>query len=350
MHELTKNQDVGVWLPFAEALERLRGGDSGRDVLKACLLARNGDQSQLFALARERREERFPRRCVEVRSVVELSNICCQHCTYCSIGGDDCPPYTLGEDELTKLADHVYQNGRRVLFLQSGENPSQEFVDLVARSVEQILGRHPDLVIVLCLGKLAPEQYQQLWDAGAKRYILKFETSNPELFARMKPRDSLDKRLACMEDLLRIGYQVGSGNIVGLPGQTLEDLLDDMELLGRYDLAMNSASVFIPGETTPLRDEPPGDVDLTLNSMALMRILHPGRLIPTTSSLDRYREDGQWLGLMAGANTVTIHDGTPEEYKEFFPIYSARRYAPQWDHFADIVKRAGLSMSMEALL
>ena len=105
---------------------------------------------------------------------------------------------------------------------------------------------------------------------------------------------------------------------------------------------MNSTTIFVPAENTEYANEPAGDPVLTLNMMALLRIMNPHRLMPTTSSLQKMMKDGQYLGLMAGANTVTIHDGTPEEFHKFFPIYSAKRVRPQLDHFKEIVERAGL--------
>ena len=183
-----------------------------------------------------------------------------------------------------------------MLLLQSGENCSKDFIDHLTECVEELHRRHPDLVLVLCCGNLTEAQYRQLYNAGARRYVLKFETSNPTLYRQVKPRDTLQRRLECLETLLAVGYQVGTGNIVGLPGQTLGDLLDDLELVGRYPLAMQSATVFIPGESSDYKNEPPGDVDTTLNLMALMRIRYPDRLMPTTSSLEKLRDDGQYWG------------------------------------------------------
>ena len=106
---------------------------------------------------------------------------------------------------------------------------------------------------------------------------------------------------------------------------------------------MNSTTIFVPAENSDFADEPAGDGNMTLNMMAIMRIMNPNRLMPTTSSLEKMIPDGQYLGLMAGANTVTIHDGTPEELQEHFPIYSTHRVRPQIDHFRDILNRAGMT-------
>ena len=173
-------------------------------------------------------------------------------------------------------------------------------------------------------------------------YILKFETSNSELFGFCKPNDSLENRLECIHTLSRIGYRVGSGNIVGLPGQTLDDLVSDLKLVHELPLSMNSATIFIPAENSDFAHELAGDPIHTLNMMALMRIMNPDRLMPTTSSLEKMIPDGQYLGLLAGANTITIHDGTPEELQQYFPIYSSKRIRPQLEHFRAILEKAQL--------
>ena len=180
--------------------------------------------------------------------------------------------------------------------------------------------------------------------------MIKFETSNPELYRRWKPSDTLPERLACIEDLIQLGYKVGTGNMVGLPGQTLEDLVEDILLVHCFRSSMMSATVFIPNESCAYSEEPMGDVDVAFNLMALMRIMNPDRLMPTTSCLEKARKDGQWTGLMAGANTVTIHDGTPESFKQLFPIYSTDRCTPGEAHMASIVERAGLRLGKNPLI
>jgi biotin synthase len=330
-----------------EALARREGSD---EVLRRALLLEGAEQQELFSLARARRQEHFPRNEVEVRSVIEISNVCAQQCEYCGMGKPGTQKYVLPLDEFMEVASHLYAGGRRVLLIQAGENRAQNFVDHVTRCVERALGKFPDLEFILCIGNLSYDQYKQLYDAGGRRYILKYETSNPELYARLKPHDSFEERVQCLKDLLSIGFKVGSGNIVGLPGQTLDDLVADIQFAGKFALSMVSCSVFIPGEDSNLREAPTGDPELALNTLALMRILYADRLIPTTSPFEKVKKDGQYCGLMAGANTVTIHDGTPEEFKKLFPIYSGRRFTPNTKHIHDIVARAGLAFAKGTLI
>ncbi len=326
-----------------ELLASLEANDFSDEVLRAALALEGEEQQALFALARARRHERFPDDQVQVRSVIEISNVCRQKCLYCAIGRTSQERnFTLDAKTMAGLMDHLYDTGRRTVLLQSGENLDERFVADVVTAVADVKRRRADLRLILCMGDLSEADYQRLYDAGATDYILKFEASRDSLFSACKPRDSLSNRLSCIRALHKIGYRVGSGNIVGLPGQTMDDLVADLKLAHELPLAMNSTTIFVPAENTEYANEPPGDPVLTLNMMALLRIMNPHRLMPTTSSLQKMMKDGQYLGLMAGANTVTIHDGTPEEFHKFFPIYSAKRVRPQLDHFKAIVERAGL--------
>lgn len=318
-------------------------GEFGKDTASRVLLSKGEEQKQLFQLAQKKRDEYFPSKKVEVRRVIELSNICQQDCNFCNINSySKKKKYLIGFDTFLHQAEYVYNKSTKVLLLQSGENRSQSYVDFVSKCIASAKEKYNDLTIILCLGNLNYEKYKQLRESGADRYILKFETSNPVLYKQIKPGDSLNERLECINMLGELGYEVGSGNIIGLPNQTIEDIVNDLFFIEKLKLKMISTSVFIPGEESNYRSEQSGDLDITLNYMALMRIKYPRMLIPSTSSLEKARAGGQYLGLTAGANTVTIHDGTPVECKEFFPIYSVRRFTPAEDYVKEIVARANL--------
>ena len=333
-----------------EIIKSLEQGIFVREILAHALLFKSEEQKALFKLSREKRDLAFPDKSVEVRSVLEISNICKQGCNYCSMGEKmSFQKYTIEESSLLSLMEYLYQKGRRVLLLQSGENNDQKYIDMISRCIEKIKENHRDFIFILCLGNLSREQYFQLRRAGADRYVLKFESSNPVIYNNAKPNDTFANRMRCIEYVLEAGYILGSGNIVGLPGQTISDIADDLLFIHKYNLGMNSSTVFIPAECSVYKNEPYGDVDTTLNTMALMRIMNPQRLMPTTSSLEKARKGSQLSGLEAGANTVTIHDGTPEEYRSFFPIYSVNRLAPKSKHFETIVEKAYMKLSKNAL-
>lgn len=329
--------------------ESVRNGFEKEDTIRKALAFRGEDQEGLFRLARETRREFFPHNEVEVRSVIEISNICKQKCRFCGMNVySKRERYVIRDRDLLEISEDIYSRGRRVLLLQSGENSSREYIDFICTCLEALKRKFSDLAIILCLGELSFAQYRQLKEAGADRYILKFETSNPVLYEKIKPGDSLQARIECIRMLIELGFGVGSGNIIGLPGQTMQDIVNDLLFLSGFDLVMTSTTVFIPGEDSDYRDEPMGDADTALNFMALMRILYPKMLIPSTSSLEKARKGGQYLGLEAGANAVTVHDGTPAEMKRLFPIYSVNRFTPNEKYMRDIVSRARLKFPESA--
>lgn len=330
-----------------ELLAELEKGKFTGKNLAAALLLRGAAQRELFGLARRARARAFPSGGVEVRSVIEVSNVCRQRCLFCNINRlPSARKYLLDRAELLRIARHLYRKKRRALLLQSGENGSVAYVRLVAGCVKEIKKEFPGLTVILSMGSLSLPQYKLLRRAGADRYILKFETSNSALYGKIKPGDSLSDRLRRIKCLTDLGFETGSGNMIGLPGQKLKDIVNDLLLAGKLKLAMASSSVFVPGEGSAYSGRPMGDLDLTLNYMALLRIMRPGLLIPTTSALEKAGRDGQFRGLLAGANTVTVHDGTPPGAKKHFPIYSLERFTPDEKHIRAIVKRAKLRFSL----
>jgi len=327
------------------SLQKLSESVLDRNIVKAGLLSRGSAQEQLFELARAKRSSLFLSEEAEVRSVIEISNICRKKCNFCNINSASQEErYIIEYQKFMEILGAIHSKGRRVFLLQSGENGSQNYIDFLCKCIDGAKKTLKGITIILCLGNLDRGQYKQLKDAGADRYILKFETSNRLLYKEIKPDDSLEERLRCLEELIELGFEVGTGNIVGLPNQTTEDIIDDLFFISRFKLTMASCTTFIPGERSHYRNMHMGDVNITLNFMALLRIMYPWLLIPTTSSLEKALPDGQYLGLMAGANAVTIHDGTPLEIKKFYPIYSVSRFVPDEKHIEEIVSRAGLKL------
>jgi biotin synthase len=324
-------------------LYRLNQGQWDDFDLSLALQFRGSEQQALFAIARQVRDQSFPDRPAELRSVIEISNICKQRCNFCNIGAPDTAKYVIQPQDLLRLVEYLYhERGRRVFLLQSGENNSRGFVNLVAASCRLIGRALPDVTLVLCVGNLTREQFGALRDTGVERYVLKIEASNPRLYRLSKPHDDWDDRKRCLDDLLELDFKVGSGIIVGLPMQQHDDLLLDLKFMHGLPLAMVSATVFVPGAGTVYERESPGDVHTTLNFMALLRIMHPAALMPTTSSLEKLLPEGQFWGLMAGANSLTVHDGTPERLQSLFPIYDNKRFRPQDDQLLAIASKAGL--------
>ena len=298
------------------------------------------NQKLLFETARIVRSESKFRNFVELRSVIELSNICSQKCNYCSISKDDKPFFTLSKEVIIAKIIDLAKKGRKTFLLQSGENKNKNFINDVAISIKEALKTYPDLRFVLCFGNLSKDDFLRLKEAGAKRYILKFETSNPQHHKFCRPTDTIENRLKYINMLLELGYEVGSGNIVGLPEQTFDNLYDDLTLINELDLSMVSATRFISNPFSNFAKYPNGDIDLTLNFLAILRILKPNSLIPSTTSLSLDKQKGQYNGLMAGCNTITIHDGTPREFEEKYSIYSNKRFLPDENYCKDVIRQA----------
>ena len=313
-----------------------------KDGIFKILQFKGGDQQQLFEVAREVRQKgRFGNN-VELRSVIELSNICAQRCKYCSIAKDKESIYTMDKETILKRIMQLADLGRRTFLLQSGENSNQKFVEDIAYCCKKATEMYPDIKLILCMGNLSKDQYQLLKDSGATRYILKFETSNSEHHKFCRPADTIENRLEHIKTLIDMGYQVGSGNIVGLPEQTLEHLYEDLTLIKNLDLAMVSATRFVSNPSSVFGNYPSGDIDLTLNFLSILRILKPDSLIPSTTSLSINKDNGQLNGLLAGCNTVTIHDGTPREFEQNYSIYSQDRFSPGEEFCRSIVEKCGM--------
>lgn len=313
-----------------------------REKIKEILLFKGEEQQLLFETARDIRNSGSLSNFAELRSVIEISNICSQRCRYCSMGKNGRGIYTLSKDVILNRIKTLADIGRRTFLLQSGENKNQHFIDDISECCEAATKLYPDIKIILCLGNLSLNQYKQLKNAGASRYILKFETSDSNHHKFVRPSDTFENRLKCIQNLIDVGFLTGSGNIVGLPEQKLDNLVDDLVLIDGLKLAMVSATKFIPNEFSEFKDYPMGDINLTLNFLAILRILKPNCLIPSTTSLSDNNDNGQLNGLLAGCNTVTIHDGTPKEFEKSYSIYSEKRFSPAEEFCRQIVEKANM--------
>jgi biotin synthase len=312
-----------------------------REDLRHMLLARGEAQQDLFARARQARHLAGADE-VKLRGVIELTNYCQKTCDYCAIraGNKDIERYRMTEDVIMALAENVRAAGIGTVFLQGGQDPkTDKMISAVIPRIRRELGCE----VLLCLGEKPRHVYEEWAELGATSYILKFESSSPELYYQVV-RTSLPKRIDCIRWIKATGMEIGTGNIVGLPGQTIEHLIDDILLAEELQPDFVSSSPFIPNEGTPLETIDEGDVDATLNTMAIYRILFPHALVPTVSALEKLRGGGQAAGLQAGANVITINF-TPKDYREHYAIYSAKnRFIVSDGHAHKIIEEAGLKV------
>ncbi len=270
---------------------------------------------------------------VHLRGLVEISNHCVRRCAYCGISArrTDLKRYRMSRDEVLDCAREARRLGYGTVVLQAGEDPrlTGQWVAELVRSIKDQQG----LAVTLSLGERPAEELSLWRSAGADRYLLRFETSNEELYARLHAGEDrgLADRLAVLRELRRLGYEVGSGVMVGIPGQTYDDLARDVRMFEELELDMIGLGPFIPHEATPLAAEPPAPHDQAANTelmarkmIALARIARPASNIPATTAIATINTaDGREMALECGANVV-MPNLTPPEYRPMYEIYPAK--------------------------
>jgi biotin synthase len=306
------------------------------------LLQASGElQQQLFQQARAMRKEKIGDKVV-LRGVIEISNYCQKNCDYCAMRAinPNLERYRLNTEQILAIAAEVKRANIPILFLQSGQD---RYCDSILEEVIPLVKKQFNLKILLCLGERPREVYEKFAQLGADSYILKFETSNSHIYHEIA-HTPLERRLQCIQWLQESGYQLGTGNIVGLPQQTIDTLAEDILLALKIQPNFVSSSPFIPNQDTPLEPLAYGDLNLTLNTMAIYRLMLPSCLIPSVSALEKIHPGGQLMGLNAGANVLTINF-TPPQWRQKYAIYSKQRFVVSFDHALRIIEQAGLEVS-----
>jgi biotin synthase len=303
-------------------------------------------QEALFRQADQVRREQVGSD-VQLRGVVHFSNYCRCNDLYCGLfrDNDQCKRFRMTEDEIVNTALAVAEAGLHTVVLQSGEDPFFTR-PMLCSVIERILDK-ADVAVTLSLGLRSREDLTAFRDAGAERYLMKHETMNPTLYARMRSGLKLDDRLRLIDLLRGLGFQVGVGNIVGLPGQTLEDLSEDILFFQAFQPDMINIGPFIPHAQTPLKDNPAGDIELMLRVFALTRIVTDNTHMAaanTVATLDP--ENGQYRALTQGGANVIMPNCNPflksrEDKVEYeFQITTRKRYVSV-DEARRVVGRAG---------
>lgn len=256
---------------------------------------------------------------VHLRGIIEFSNYCEKNCFYCGLRRDNkkLTRYRMLPDEILETARQVVANGVKTIVLQSGEE--RRDIKEICNIVEKIK-RELDCAVTLSLGEKTVDEYRALKNSGADRYLLKFETSNEKLFKKLKPDSSYMARLKCLDILEQLSFQTGAGNIVGLPEQTIKILEEDILLLKQLNPAMISITPFLPHPDTPLGKCRPGDLNLTLKTLALARITVPTSHMPATTAIRTLHKQGAEKALLCGANVI-MPNFTPLQYKNLYLIY-----------------------------
>ena len=288
--------------------------------LKELLDSKESDQS-LFAAADRKRREIYGDE-VYLRGLIEFTNHCRNNCYYCGIrcGNKSAERYRLGKVDILACCDEGYRLGFRTFVLQGGEDPF--FTDdKICDIVYAIRSRFPDCAITLSVGEKSKESYKSFFDAGANRYLLRHETASEEHYRRLHPENmSLANRKRCLFDLKEIGYQVGSGFMVGSPYQTTDNLIEDLRFLQSLKPDMIGIGPYITHEQTPFSSFTNGGVELTLRLISVLRLMFPYALIPSTTALGTLHPQGRELGLKAGANVV-MPNLSPVEVRKLYSLY-----------------------------
>lgn len=243
---------------------------------------------------------------VYIRGLIEFTNYCRNNCYYCGIrsGNTHVHRYQLTKEEILSCCETGYELGFRTFVLQGGEDPYYTTARL-SDVVHTIRTTYPDCAITLSTGEATKEEYQQLFDAGANRFLLRHETYNTEHYQKLHPAQlSAAHRQQCLWDLKEIGYQVGTGFMVGSPWQTSEHLAEDLLFLKELNPQMVGIGPFIPHHDTPFAGQKAGTLELTLFLLGLIRLMLPGVLLPATTALGTIAENGRELGILSGANVV----------------------------------------------
>ena len=285
------------------------------------ILSDNSKNEWLFKEADRVRRENVGDE-VHLRGLIEFSNICKRQCKYCGLRSEnkELERYRILKDKLIFYAEKAVNMGYRTIVLQSGED---EFFDKdkMVEIIHEI--KKYDVALTLSIGEKTYDEYKAFKEAGADRYLLRIETTDKKLYENMHPHASYENRIRCLYDLKSLGYETGTGCLVGLPNQTIDSFAEDILFFKELDADMVGIGPFIPHEQTPLKDAKQGDFWLALKVMALTRIMLPYINIPATTAMETINPNGRIIALQSGANVV-MPNVTSMEYRAKYEIYPGK--------------------------
>lgn len=280
------------------------------------------DATLLFEAA-DRVRKKYVGDGVYLRGLIEFSSYCKNDCFYCGLRRSNLKAqrYRLSAEQLIKTAKQAVSYGYKTIVLQSGEDLWFE-ADKMCQIIREI--KKLDVAVTLSIGEKTREEYAAYRAAGADRYLLRIETTDKILYEKLDPAMSWENRVRCLHNLKELGYEVGSGSLVGLPGQTLESLANDLLFFKDLPVDMAGIGPFIPHPHTPLKDETTqGHFELSLKMMALMRLLLPDINIPATTAMETLHPQGRLLALQCGANVV-MPNVTEGDFRKKYELYPGK--------------------------
>jgi len=259
---------------------------------------------------------------VYIRGLIEFTNYCKNNCYYCGIRCENkaLSRYRLSPEEIMDCCETGYKLGFRTFVLQGGEDDYYKD-EMLCEIISEIKTKYPDCAVTLSIGEKPHKSYKAYFDAGADRYLLRHETADDGHYKKLHPASmSLQNRKECLRNLKEIGYQVGSGFMVGSPFQKTEHLIKDIRFLQELKPEMIGIGPFISHSNTPFKDQKSGSLELTLRLLAILRLMFPNVLLPATTALGTISPDGRELGLKAGANVV-MPNLSPVSVRKQYALY-----------------------------
>jgi len=286
------------------------------------LNSQDEDKQLLFEYADETRKK-FVGDEVFLRGLIEFSSYCKNDCLYCGLrkSNKQAERYRMSQDEIVEVAKKAYDMGYRTVVLQSGEDNFWICEKLC--NVIKAIKSACDVAITLSIGERSEEDYKCFKEAGADRFLMRFETSNKDLYKMLHPNMSFENRIDCLKTIKKLGYELGTGFLIGLPNQTIEDIANDILFVKELDSDMIGIGPFIANPNTPLKDYSNGDVDITLKCIAILRLIMPDTNIPATTALGTLDPFGRQKGLKCGANII-MPNVNLLEYKQKYELYPGK--------------------------
>jgi len=285
------------------------------------LLQNDDINEELFKAADEIRQT-YLGDYVHLRGLIEFTNICKRNCMYCGLRRDNknIERYRLTQEEILDFAKKAVSYGYKTIVLQGGEDDyfTKEKMTNIVKEIKKL-----GVALTLSLGEKTYDEYKSFKEAGADRYLIRIETTDKKLYEDMDPNMSFEERLNCLKNLRELGYEVGSGILVGLPDQTLESIASDILFFKEINADMIGIGPFIPNEDTPLKDAQGGDLTLALKVMALTRLMLPDINIPATTAMESLTPNGRIVALQSGANVV-MPNVTEGEYRKLYALYPGK--------------------------
>lgn len=293
--------------------------------LKSLLLLKTEEDVNKLSFSANQIRDKFLSNEVKFYGMIEISNICDCDCLYCGLrkSNNEITRYKMNAEEVIATARQIINLGINKILIQTGDDSSieKDYISYIIYSIKQ----YADVSIILSLGERSIKEYEAWKISGADSYLLKFETSNSNLYSKIHTGYDLTKRIENIKNLKNIGYLLGTGNLIGLKEQTIDDLVNDMFLLREINPDFLVCSPFIPSPNTPFAMDQIAERGLTLNFLAASRIFLKNIDITATTSLDSIEKNGRELGLEFGANVV-MQNFTPNPYRKYYQVYPSERH------------------------